>query len=185
VAVPSDEILRARAQWSASGHPRPDVIETPGPGQESVWSFPRPPRVEPCVHPIRVVFGGEVIARSDAALRLLETSHPPTYYVPPGDIAWDRLERAAGSSMCEWKGIARYWTVRVGDRVAARAAWSYPDPFDDFAALADHVAFYCAAMDACLVGGERADPQPGGFYGGWITRHMVGPFKGGPGTNGW
>lgn len=185
MATPSDEILRARARWSQGEHPRPDALEIPGPGQASVWSFPRPPRLERCDLPILVVFAGEVIARSDAALRLLETSHPPTYYVPPGDIAWPWLEPAAGRSMCEWKGVARYWTVRVGDRVAARAAWSYPDPFDDFAALRDHVAFYCAAMDACSVGGERAEPQPGGFYGGWITRHVVGPFKGGPGTAGW
>jgi len=185
VAEPSDEILRARAQWSTTGDRRPAVIESPGAGQESVWSYRRPPRLEPCMHPVRVVFGDEVIAQTTAALRLLETSHPPTYYVPPGDVTWSRLGRAPGSSMCEWKGAAAYWTVQVGDRVATRAAWSYPDPFPEFAALRDHVAFYCAAMDMCLVGGERAQPQPGGFYGGWVTAHVVGPFKGGPGTSSW
>lgn len=185
MAEPTDDILRARAQWSQPGHPRPDAIATPGPGQESVWSYPRPPRLEPCAHTVRVLFGSEVIAHTDNALRLLETSHPPTYYVPPADVTWAWLERAVGTSTCEWKGAASFWTVRVGDRVATRAAWSYGDPFPEYAALADHVAFYCAAMDACLVGGERAQPQPGGFYGGWITAHVVGPFKGGPGTSSW
>lgn len=184
MAEPSDDILRARAQWSRGADRRPAVVDTPAPGQESVWSYPRPPRLEPCVHPVRVVFGGEVVAQSTAALRLLETSHPPTYYVPPEGVTWSLLERAVGTSMCEWKGAAAYWTVRVGERVATRAAWSYPDPFPELEALRDHVAFYCAAMDACLVAGERAKPQPGGFYG-WVTSHVVGPFKGGPGSGSW
>jgi len=181
----TDEIRRARARWSDPGRPGPAAIDPPGAGQESVWDYPRPPRLAGCPHPVRVEFGGEVIARTTRALRMLETSHPPTYYIPPADVRWDLLERAAGASMCEWKGAATYWTVRAGGRVAERAAWSYPDPFADFSGLLEHVAFYCAAMDGCFVGGERASPQPGGFYGGWVTSHVVGPFKGGPGTTGW
>lgn len=152
---------------------------------ESVWDYPRPPRLEPCVLPVRVVFAGLTIASSTAALRVLETSHPPTYYIPPGDVAKQHLERAPGGSWCEWKGQAVYWSVRVGERVAERAAWSYPDPLEPFVALRDHLAFYCAAMDACFVGDEQARPQPGGFYGGWITSQVTGPFKGEPGSAGW
>ena len=185
MAEPTADILHARAQWTRPGGPRPAEIAIPGPGQESVWSYPRPPRLDLCPHPVHIDFAGERIASTTRALRLLETSHPPTYYIPPADVHLARLERAPGASMCEWKGQAAYWTIRLGDRVAARAAWSYPDPFPEFAALRDHLAFYCAAMDACLVGNERATPQPGGFYGGWITPHVVGPFKGGPGTTGW
>ena len=185
MSEPTDAIRRARAQWSQPGRPGPSERQPPGPGQDSVWDYPRPPRLDACPHPVRVEFGGEVIASTTMALRVLETSHPPTYYVPPADVRWERLERAPGTSLCEWKGAAAYWTVRVGPRAAERAAWSYPDPFAEFAALRDHVAFYCAAMDACFVGNERAHPQPGGFYGGWITAHVVGPFKGGPGTAGW
>ncbi|MCA9650833.1 MAG: DUF427 domain-containing protein [Myxococcales bacterium] len=185
MAIPTDAVRRARARWSEPSHPRPPAVQTPGPGQESVWSYPRPPRLEPCPHPISVEFAGETIARSTRALRLLETSHPPTYYLPPSDVAWSFLERAPGASMCEWKGAAAYWSVRVGSRVAERSAWSYPDPFEEFAPLRDHLAFYCEAMDACFVGDQRARPQPGGFYGGWITDHVVGPFKGEPGSQGW
>jgi uncharacterized protein (DUF427 family) len=125
------------------------------------------------------------IADTTSALRVLETSHPPTYYVPPGDITPGCLRRSAGSSFCEWKGGAVYFDVIAGDRVAPGAAWAYPDPSADFAGLADHVAFYCSAMDRCEVGGEQALPQPGGFYGGWVTSWVVGPFKGESGTNHW
>ncbi len=181
----TDEILRARAAWSRPGKPEPVTRDVPGPGQESVWDYPRPPRLDVCPHRVRVELGGEVIADTMHALRLLETSHPPTYYIPPADVRRDLLVRAPGASMCEWKGAATYWTVRTAAKVAERAAWSYPDPFADFAALRDHLAFYCAAMDGCFVAGERARPQPGGFYGGWISDHVVGPFKGGPGSAGW
>jgi len=180
-----DHIRRARAQWFQPGRPGPASVEPPGPDQESVWDYPRPPRLEDCPFPVRVELGGEIVAQTTRALRVLETSHPPSYYVPPDDVRWALMVRASGRSMCEWKGSAVYWTVRAGPRVAERAAWSYPDPFDDFARVRDHVAFYCAAMDGCFVGGQRARPQPGGFYGGWVTDHVVGPFKGGPGTAGW
>jgi uncharacterized protein (DUF427 family) len=163
---------------------RPERIE-PGPGQESVWDYPRPPRLEDCAKRIQIVYNGVVIADTTNAKRVLETSHPPVYYLPPADIVLAHLVRADGSSFCEWKGAARYFDVVVGDRRVSRCAWSYSDPTPAFAAIRDHVAFYCAPMDACLVGGEMARPQPGGFYGGWITDDVVGPFKGEPGTGGW
>ncbi len=157
----------------------------PGPGQESVWDYPWPPRLEPVARRVRVVFGGRTIADSTRAFRVLETSHPPTYYVPRADVAADALEPAAGESFCEWKGTARYFDVVAGGRRAPRAAWSYPEPFPAFAAIAGHVAFYAGPMDACYVGDEQARPQPGRFYGGWITADVVGPFKGEPGSRGW
>jgi uncharacterized protein (DUF427 family) len=134
---------------------------------------------------LRVVFAGMVLADAARGFRVLETSHPPTYYLPPEDIRWEFLAPAPGRSLCEFKGLAAYWTIRVGDRTAERAAWGYPDPTPAFAALKDHLAFYAGPMDGCWVGEERAEPQPGGFYGGWVTSRVVGPFKGGPGTMGW
>lgn len=157
----------------------------PGPGQESVWDYPRPPRLEQTAKQIQVVYNGVVIADSRRAWRVLETSHPPVYYIPPQDIRRDCLRPAAGRSFCEWKGQAGYYDVRVGDKTAANAAWYYPQPTPAFAAIKDHVAFYAGPMDACTVDGELVQPQPGQFYGGWITRDIVGPFKGEPGTWGW
>lgn len=151
-----------------------------------MWDYPRPPRVEPVARRLRVVFGGEVIADTGCGQRVLETSHPPVYYLPPADIDMSRLVLVPDkSSYCEWKGAARYYTVRVGDRQAVSAAWSYPAPTPTFAALRDHLAFYAGPMDACYVGDEQVTPQPGRFYGGWITADVVGPFKGDPGTSGW
>ncbi len=163
-------------------HPVP---EPTAPGQESVWDYPRPPRLESEPRRITVTLGGVLIADTTAALRILETSHPPTYYLPPCDIDLACLRPAPGSSFCEWKGTARYWTLAAGGKVAEQAAWSYPDPAEGYEALRDHVALYCAAVDQCEVGGEVARPQPGGFYGGWVTSWVAGPFKGGPGTLGW
>ncbi|RYB02058.1 DUF427 domain-containing protein [Lichenibacterium ramalinae] len=157
----------------------------PGPNQESVWDYPRPPRLERVAERIRIRFGGLVLADSVAAWRVLETSHPPTYYLPPGDIVAGALVPAGQGSVCEWKGPARYFDVTSGGRRAERAAWTYPAPLPGFAPLADYVAFYAGAMEACFVGEERAEPQPGGFYGGWVTSRVVGPFKGGPGSWGW
>ncbi len=166
------------------GQPRP-VPTPPGPGQESVWDYPRPPRLEAEARRIRVVFAGVTVADTTMAWRVLETSHPPTYYLPPADIGAEALEAAGGSSFCEWKGRARYWSVRGAGQVAPAVAWSYPDPTAGFVDLRDHVAFYAPAMDLCEVGGEPATPQPGGFYGGWVTSWVVGPFKGEPDTMGW
>ena len=163
-------------------HPKP---LPPGPGQTSVWTFPRPARLVPNTRSLRVVLGGVVVAETRAGFMVIETSHPPTYYFPPDAITSGALTPTAGSSLCEWKGAARYFDVAGGGRIAARAAWSYPAPTDDFAAAADHVAFYARLMDACFVDGERVTPQEGAFYGGWITSHYSGPFKGPPGTQFW
>ncbi len=154
-------------------------------GQESVWDYPRPPRAEEVSKRIEVVFNGVVIADTVRAKRVLETSHPPVYYIPPEDVRQEHLIDAPGSSFCEWKGRATYKTVVVGDRRAERAGWTYPDPEPGYEAIRDHLAFYAGPMDACTVDGERVEPQPGGFYGGWITSDVVGPFKGSPGTMGW
>jgi uncharacterized protein (DUF427 family) len=156
-----------------------------GPGQESVWDYPRPPRVEDSKSRVRVIFNGVVIADSERAKRVLETSHPPTYYIPPDDVRLEYLEPAGRTTWCEWKGRARYYSVAVGDRVAKEAAWAYPDPAPGYEGIEGHLAFYAQAMDACYVGDEKVQAQAGGFYGGWITKDIVGPFKGEPGTLGW
>jgi uncharacterized protein (DUF427 family) len=156
-----------------------------GPGQESAWDYPRPPRLERAAPRLVVVLGGETIAETTRGYRVLETSHPPNYYFPIDDVVAGALEPAKGASFCEWKGRAHYFTVRGGGRVETEAAWGYARPSPAFAPLAGHVAFYAARMDACFVDGEQVTPQPGGFYGGWITANIVGPFKGAPGTRGW
>lgn len=158
---------------------------TPGRGQESVWDYPRPPRVEATTDRIRVRFGGETIIDTTDAVRVLETSHPPVYYLPRSAFPEGALERAPGSSFCEFKGAAKYLTVRGGSAVAESAAWYYPDPTPGFELLKDRVAVYPSAMDSCEVAGETVVPQAGDFYGGWITSRVVGPFKGEPGTLGW
>ncbi len=150
-----------------------------------MWDYPRPPRLEQDARRVRVVLGGEVIADTDRAYRVLETSHPPTFYLPRAAFADGALAPAEGSSFCEWKGRAAYLDVTGGGRTAARAAWFYPSPSPRFAALADHVSLYPGRMDACVVGDERVEAQEGDFYGGWITPEVVGPFKGAPGTWGW
>lgn len=157
----------------------------PGPGQESVWDYPRPPRLENVCKRIVVVLGGVTIAETTAAMRVLETSHPPVYYLPPQHIDMNCLRATSGGSVCEWKGRAQYFDVAAGGQTAVRAAWSYPDPTPSFRPIKDYIAFYPGLMDACLVDGEPVRPQPGGFYGGWITADIVGPFKGEPGTWNW
>lgn len=157
----------------------------PGPGQESVWDYPRPPRVESTDRRIQVIFNGQSLADTRRALRVLETSHPPVYYLPPDDVRMEYLIPSRNTSFCEWKGVANYYHVAVAGKRADNAAWTYPDPTPPFEALQDHLAFYAGLMDECTVEGERVRPQPGGFYGGWITEDVVGPFKGAPGTAGW
>ena len=148
--------------------PAPRRIQ-PGPGQESVWDYPRPPRVEGCRRQLRVVLNGCVVAETTRALRVLETSQPPAYYFPPEDVRLATFfRRTRRTTLCEWKGVARYYTIAVAGRTAENAAWCYP-----------------ARVDACYVDGERVRGQEGGFYGGWITHDVTGPFKGGPGTEGW
>jgi len=163
---------------------KPTPLE-PASGQESVWDYPRPPRVEDVSKHIEVVFNGVKIADTCEAKRILETSHPPVYYISRKDIRMEYLVAIPGTSLCEWKGRAHYYTVAVGNKRAERAAWYYPDPKPVYAVIKDRIAFYPARVDACYVDGERVRPQSGGFYGGWITRDIVGPFKGDPGTLGW
>ena len=153
--------------------------------QESVWDYPRPPAIESTDRHIRVVFNEVTLADTTAAYRILETSHPPVYYIPPDDVKMEHLARTSRSTACEWKGRAVYYTVEVGDRRAEHAAWAYPNPTDKYNALTNHLAFYPSTMDACYVGEEQARAQAGDFYGGWITDAIVGPFKGAPGTLGW
>ena len=158
----------------------------PGSGQESVWDYPRPPRLEPCTRRIRIEFAGVLVADTTRAYRVLETSHPPVYYLPPQDVRTEnRVASPTRSSWCEWKGRAVYHSLVVGNRRAEGAAWSYPNPTPAFAAIKDYLAFYASKVDACWVDDEQVQAQPGDFYGGWITSHVVGPFKGGPGSGGW
>jgi uncharacterized protein (DUF427 family) len=158
---------------------------TTEPATENVWDYPRPPRLERVAERIRVVVDGVTIADSTGAYRVLETSHPPTYYVPPEDVRTDLLSKGMGGSVCEWKGRAAYHAVTVGSRRIEDAAWSYPDPLPGFEPIAGYLAFYPGRVDEAWVGEERALAQEGGFYGGWITSRIRGPFKGAAGTLGW
>jgi uncharacterized protein (DUF427 family) len=161
------------------------VPEPTGPGQDSVWDYPRPPRLERTSALLEVELGGVVIASTGAGWRVLETSHPPTYYLPRSCFADGALRPVSGTSFCEWKGQASYFDLLAGETVAPRAAWTYEQPSAGFEELADAVAVMAALVDECRVDGEVVVPQPGGFYGGWITGSVVGPFKGVPGSLGW
>ena len=171
--------------WQHTGHKRPPFAREPGPGQESVWDYPRPPLLVPDPRLVVVRIAGMVIAETRRAIRVLETASPPTFYISPDDVRREVLQSAPGSSGCEWKGRAQYWTIQPdGGPAIERGAWSYPEPNVAFVAIAGWLSFYPALLE-CEVGGERVQPQPGGFYGGWVTREIVGPFKGEPGTGGW
>jgi uncharacterized protein (DUF427 family) len=150
-----------------------------------VWDYPRPPRLEDVEGKVKVVFGGVTLAYTTRAKRVLETSHPPVYYIPPEDVRTEHLRPSEGTSYCEWKGRARYYDVFTEEREASRAAWFYPRPTPSFASLESYVGFYPSKMDGCWVGGKKVEAQEGDFYGGWITPEIVGPFKGAPGTWGW
>jgi uncharacterized protein (DUF427 family) len=152
---------------------------------ENVQDYPRPPALEPVAERLSVVLGGVEIAATTRGFRVLETHHAPSYYFPPGDVAEGALRASAGRTLCEWKGVARYFDVIAEPREELRAAWSYPNPNGAFAAIAGFVAFYPGQMDACFVGDVRAQAQPGSFYGGWVTPNLAGIVKGGPGTEGW
>ncbi|MEO5662835.1 MAG: DUF427 domain-containing protein [Nocardioides sp.] len=164
---------------------QPVTPDIPGPGQESVWDYPRPPRLEPSSELVEIRLGGEVIARTDRSLRMLETSHPPTYYLPVDAFSPGVLRPVEGSSFCEFKGTASYFDLVTSTITVSHAAWTYPDPTDGFSAIRDHVAVMPGEVEACLVDGEVVRAQEGGFYGGWITDRVAGPFKGGPGSRGW
>jgi uncharacterized protein (DUF427 family) len=160
-------------------------IIKPKPGQESVWDYPRPPRLEPTAKHLKIIFGSEIIAETTRGFRVLETSHPPVFYFPPEDVRMEFLTATADSSFCEWKGRAGYYDLRVGERLVANAAWFYPEPTGSFAEIKNFIAFYPSKMDACFVNDELVRAQDGDFYGGWITSEIVGPFKGAAGTWGW
>lgn len=161
------------------------ILHAAGPEQESVWAYPRPARAEPSAAHIVIEHRGKVVADTRSSIRTLETSHPPSYYIPLEDIAPGVLVRALGNSFCEWKGVAVYWDVVLGETALRRVGWSYPAPSSAFETLRDYIAFYAGPFDRCSVDGEAVIPQSGGFYGGWITSKVAGPFKGVPGSASW
>ena len=164
---------------------RPNRIE-PGPGQASVWDYPRPPRTEPTSSVIRIVHGGRTIAETTKAIRVLETSQPPGIYLPPSDVDLTVLHPSDEHTFCEWKGTASYLNLVMDDvPPVADVAWTYPSPDPAYAAITGYLAFYPQRVDACFIDDEQVDPNEGSFYGGWITSAVVGPFKGGAGTLGW
>lgn len=163
---------------------KPQRIE-PGLGQESVWDYPRPPRVEDSLKHVQVIFNRVVIADTHRARRVLETAGAPVYYIPPEDIQLQFLSPAGRRTFCEWKGWASYFDIEVNGKRTPMVAWAYPQPTAGFEGIRDYLAFYAAKMDACTVNGETVRPQPGGFYGGWVTDEIVGPIKGVPGSEGW
>jgi uncharacterized protein (DUF427 family) len=161
------------------------VREAVKPGDESVWDYPRPAIHEATGKHVEVIFNGVKIVDTHRAVRVLETSHPPVYYFPLEDVKFEYFTRTARTSYCEWKGSANYYTITVDGKSAPDAAWAYLNPIAEFRSIANYIAVYPALMDACFVDGEQARPQPGGYYGGWITHEIKGPFKGDPGTSGW
>lgn len=178
-------VQSARAHWRWRGAGRPPFARAPQPGETSVWDFPRPPCLAPDSREVVIRWGTRQIARTCRAIRVLETSHPPGFYLPWADVARELLQSAPGtSSFCEWKGPAHYWSLIDDHRTLPRVAWSYPSPMVGAEALADCVAFYAAELE-CRVDGALVVPQPGGFYGGWITPELVGPFKGERGSETW
>ncbi|WP_420427421.1 DUF427 domain-containing protein [Algiphilus sp.] len=173
-----------RYGWVYDGSQRPPFAETPGPGQESIWDYPRPPALVADSRRVRVFLGEQLVAETRQAYRLLETAGAPTFYLPPEAVDLSLLHPAPARSHCEWKGQAQYWDVRSGSQQADHAAWAYPKPHARYAAIAGYIAFYLGDLLG-YVDDEQARPQPGGFYGGWVTRDVVGPFKGEAGTQGW
>lgn len=190
--LPDDPVFRrqlAEHRGSWASRPRPAGIVQPGPGQESVWDYPRPPELRAAEGPLKVVFDGEVVARTDKGLRIVETAGAPVYFFPPVDVKMQFLTEASGATFCEWKGEAAYYDLTGRQRTTKRAAFTYPDPLDDlgrgFAKVAGWIAFYASRVDEAWVGDEKATAQPGGFYAGWVTSRLTGPIKGEPGSEGW
>lgn len=179
-----NDLERARGAWRLRGQARPRGALEPGPGQESVWDYPRPPVIVDDPRLVQVRLDGVLIAETRAARRVLETASPPTFYLPPESVRRDCLRPGSGSSFCEWKGRASYFSVCVGEHCVENAAWTYAEPFAGFTTIRNYLAFYPDRLE-CYVDGERVRAQAGGFYGGWITAEIVGPFKGEPGTAGW
>ncbi len=168
---------RGRLHWEYYGQKRPSFAITPKKGEESVWDYPRPPGIIPDSREVLIRLGDTVIVETKQAIRILETASPPTFYLPPSDINFEFLIKSPGTSRCEWKGAATYWDVVTPSKKLEKVGWSYPEPFDEFREISGYLSFYPAHLD-CFVDGERVRPQPGGFYGGWITKEIVGPVKG-------
>jgi uncharacterized protein (DUF427 family) len=182
---PSPAVLANRAKWTYNGGVRPPFAEIPEPAQRSVWDFPRPPRIAPVASEVGVVLKGRVIGNSRRAVQVLETGSPPTIYLPPADVACEWLRPCNATTLCEWKGLAHHFDLEVDGTLAEGAAWSYADPFPEFASIRGWLSFHPGRVERCFVGDETVKAQPGGYYGGWITRDLVGPWKGGPGTDAW
>lgn len=180
VISPSDEVLAARAQWTNTGKVRPPFAQAPRAGQDSVWDYPRPPLIEPVTLPLRVMDGAKMIAETTAGHRVLETASAPTYYFPAYDVDFDLVKAGDTQYLCEWKGLSR--VISVGS--IKEAGWLMTDVYEEFAELAGWVSFYPRDL-ACFIGDEQARPQPGGYYGGWVTTNLAGPIKGAPGSGGW
>lgn len=172
-----DWILKGRAQWEYRGQKRPDFAIAPEPDEESVWDYPRPPRLEKDHRTIIVKLGSYTLAKTTNAYRILETASPPTFYIPQEDVRMQFLKKASGNSLCEWKGNAAYWDIITPEQTLEKASWSYPDPFKEFETIAGYLSFYPSRLD-CYIDNEQVLPQPGGFYGGWITSEIIGPVKG-------
>ena len=170
--------------WKYRGQERPDFAQVPEAGQESVWDYPRPPAIVADPRRVEVRFGDLVIAHSSRTLRILETASPPTFYISPDDVCVELLKLSAETSVCEWKGVARYWALRDSSRFSLPIGWNYPKPNPAFEAIRGFFSFYPARVQ-CFVSGERVRPQTGGFYGGWVTHEIVGPFKGDAGSSHW
>lgn len=180
----SEQIKRARLKWKFRGDSHPDFADIPESGQESVWDYPRPPAIDPNKRNVIVSFDQIVVAESINTIRILETASPPVFYIPQDDIDINLLGEKSGSSICEWKGAAVYWDVIVNSERIFNAGWSYPRPFPGYEQIANYIAFYPSKLD-CFVDGEKVRPQPGEFYGGWVTSDIAGPFKGERGSEWW
>ena len=181
----NDNIPEKAQKWRRLKRNKPVDVVSPGPGQESIWDYPRPPKVELFTGRISVIFADVTIAVTSKSYKVMETASPPCYYISQGDINMEYLFRSPHSSLCEWKGMANYWSVRVRDKVSENAGWSYEAPWDGFEIIKDCIAFYAGRVDECYIDDEKVKPQPGNFYGGWITSNIVGPFKGERGTEFW
>ncbi len=179
------ELEKEVNKWRNFERKRPENIIKQGPGQESIWDYPRPPKVELFTKKIKVEFAGKVIAETTKSYKVMETSSPPCYYIPQEDIQMDFLFKSAYKTLCEWKGSARYWSINVDGNISKNAGWSYPVPWEGFEQIKDHIAFFAGRVDGCYIEDEKVVPQAGDFYGGWITSNIVGPFKGDSGTEHW
>jgi uncharacterized protein (DUF427 family) len=182
----TDDPLNTEKQyWRNLKRERPTDIVVPGPGQESVWDYPRPPAVESVEARLQVWFAGVALADTVHGLRVIETSSPPVYYFPQEDVRRDFLTLMIHTTLCEWKGVATYWNVSIRGRRQEAVGWSYPNPEPGYERLKRHFAFYPGLVDECHVGDQKVLPQPGDYYGGWVTSNIVGPFKGTAGTQLW